>query len=518
MMSLAELRRAVALVERALAGARVERVVVPDERRVVLTLHVPGAGDAHLLLCAEPGTARLSRIPAKPAAPPTPPAFAQLLRARLAGARLERAELLGGDRQALLRFTGAEGAHALLLALLGPRSNAYLLDAEQRVVGALRPLAETRRDLALGQPWRSPASAPPAPGEDRFAALADDAFFAAVEAAAREREARGAEGALRGRLERALRRAAQSLDKKRALLAADAGGGEEAERLRRQGELLKGVVGALRPGAREAHARDFASGEEVVIPLDPSLPPRAQLDELFRRARKAEKRAARALRELGELEARAEPLAALQRELGALLAAEGEGERLRAFAERPELARLLARFAPEPAAGSGAAPAAARAEAPRRRVWRLGKQELPPRLTPRVYTSADGLEIWVGRNDEGNDLLSTRLARGNDLFFHLDASPGSHVVLRTEGRSDPPPESVLDACELAVHFSKARNAPGADVLVAPIKNVRKPKGARPGLVFVSGGRHVRLRRDPARLARLLRGGDVPGDPAIPPSR
>jgi len=42
------------------------------------------------------------------------------------------------------------------------------------------------------------------------------------------------------------------------------------------------------------------------------------------------------------------------------------------------------------------------------------------------------------------------------------------------------------------------------VLVAPIKNVRKPKGAKPGLVFVTGGRHVRLRRDPARLARLLR--------------
>src|SRR5690606_1366179 len=133
-----------------------------------------------------------------------------------------------------------------------------------------------------------------------------------------------------------------------------------------------------------------------------------------------------------------------------------------------------------------------------------GGQELPARLVPRVYTSVDGLEIWVGRNDESNDLLSTRLARGNDLFFHLDASPGSHVVLRTEGRPDPPSTSILDACELAVHFSKARNAPSADVLVAPIKNVRKPRGAKPGLVYVSGGRHVRLRRDPARLARLLR--------------
>jgi hypothetical protein len=214
-----------------------------------------------------------------------------------------------------------------------------------------------------------------------------------------------------------------------------------------------------------------------------------------------------------------EALAALRGELDALAAAGGEADALRAFAERPEVARVLARFAPEGEGGAAGAPAAAAPEAPKKRVWRLGRQELAARQTPRVYTSADGLEIWVGRNDESNDLLSTRLARGNDLFFHLDASPGSHVVLRTEGRPDPPSTSILDACELAVHFSKARNAPSADVLVAPIKNVRKPKGAKPGLVFVSGGRHVRLRRDPTRLARLLRGdGDVPGDPAIPPAQ
>jgi predicted ribosome quality control (RQC) complex YloA/Tae2 family protein len=138
-------------------------------------------------------------------------------------------------------------------------------------------------------------------------------------------------------------------------------------------------------------------------------------------------------------------------------------------------------------------------------VWRLGRTELAARLAPRVYRSSDGLEIWVGRSDEGNDLLSTRLARGNDLFFHLDASPGSHVVLRTEGRPDPPSESVLEACELAVHFSKHRKVTEAHVLVAPVKNVRKPKGAKPGLVFVSGGRSVRLRRDPKRLARALAG-------------
>jgi predicted ribosome quality control (RQC) complex YloA/Tae2 family protein len=117
--------------------------------------------------------------------------------------------------------------------------------------------------------------------------------------------------------------------------------------------------------------------------------------------------------------------------------------------------------------------------------------------------AAGGFEIWVGRNDEGNDYLTTRLARGNDLFFHLEGWPGSHVILRTEGRTDPPPESVLDACELAVHFSKQAKANRADVHVAAVKDVKKPRGAKPGLVYVRRGKTVHLRRDPKRLERVL---------------
>jgi predicted ribosome quality control (RQC) complex YloA/Tae2 family protein len=133
----------------------------------------------------------------------------------------------------------------------------------------------------------------------------------------------------------------------------------------------------------------------------------------------------------------------------------------------------------------------------------VGGREIPGRLAPRRYRASGDLEVWVGRSDEGNDFLTTRLAGGNDLFCHVEDTPGSHVILRTGGRADPPSEAVLDACELAVHFSKLRAADRVDVHVVPIKNVRKPKGAKPGLVFVSGGRSLRLRRSPARLERLL---------------
>ena len=76
-------------------------------------------------------------------------------------------------------------------------------------------------------------------------------------------------------------------------------------------------------------------------------------------------------------------------------------------------------------------------------------------------------------------------------------------MLRTEGREDAPSESLLEAAELAVHFSSAKHAGRTDVHVAAIKDVSKPKGTKPGLVHVHRGRTLHLRRDPKRLERVL---------------
>lgn len=268
--------------------------------------------------------------------------------------------------------------------------------------------------------------------------------------------------------------------------------GEEAAALERQGELLKASLSRVAPGDREVVVRDFETGEPVTVALDPQRSAAENLEALFRRARKAQRRALKAATELGGLLARREELAALGRELEAA----PDAGALEALGERPEVARLVARYAPERAAAGGAA------GGPPKKVWKIGKRELPSRLVPKRYRTRDGLEVWVGKSDEGNDLLSTRLARGRDLFFHLEGSPGSHVVLRVED-GEPPRESLLEAAELAVHFSKQKKATRASVHVAAIKDVSKPRGAKPGLVYVHRGRTLQLKRSPERLKRVL---------------
>ena len=494
MLSLRELRRAGGILAERFQGARLARTLQRGRFELVLVLETGGRGEARrkhaILASCQPKAGRLSLLAEVPPAPKTLLALPQYLRAHAPGARLEELAVAASDRVARLRFVGREGRLDVVLALMGGRSNVYLMDGEGSLRMALRPLEQTRRDLVLGEPWRD-AGGPARPeGEDRYSDTPDDAFFEALEEEAAGTASEGERQDLSATLRRALRRRVASLERKDALLAGDAEAGERAVQLERTGELLKAHLHQVRRRATELQVEDPGSGETVTIPLDPALGPGENLEAIFRRYRKELKRATRAGAEAPAVRERLERTRALAAELERLVESGADAEALETLASEPELARLLERARPPK-----------QAERPARRSF--GPPGVSARLLPKRYRSDTGLEIWVGKSDESNDYLSTRLARGKDLFFHIDGSPGSHVVLRTEGRSDPPSEAMLEACELSVHFSKQRGSSRVGVHVAPIKNVRKPSGAKPGLVMVSGGRTVQLRHDPARLRRIL---------------
>ena len=500
MLTLCELRRASGLLDAALRGHRVQAIAQPDATSVVLTTWGAPSEHAeprrnHLLLSCRPASARVSLLETGRESLPSPPAFAQRLRALLLSSRATGVRLIDEDRQLALALESREARFELLLQILPQRSNLYLLDAERRVLAALRPLAETRPELAMGEPWRAPASRAPSEGKDRFENELDERFLFAIEAHYAEAEREGEFGQKRRGIEQALRREEKGLARKLEKVDQELAEAHDATRLEREGELLKGVLSRVRRGASEVVARDPATDTDVGIALDPALAPAENLDRIFRRYRKAVRALAQGGTRREAIAAALEAVRARLRELDSIarFGDEAAASALEAFAAQDGVSALVAKRAPV---------------APNRRQRPDAERELagrrfPARLAPRRYRTAGDLEIWVGRSDAGNDFLSTKLARGRDLFFHLDGGPGSHVVLRTEGRVDPPSEAVLDACELAVHFSKQRDATRADVHVVPIANVRKPRGAKPGLVTVHGGKTVHLRRTPARLERVL---------------
>ena len=502
MLSLTELERVVRVLNEDFAGARVERWLQPDRERLVLTLYRrdPESGEGrkrHLCFSAAEAVARISELASTPRASDQPPAFTEYLRAHLSRARFVRAGIRGHDRQLAIRFEARDGDFELLLALLGRRSNVYLLDAEGRIRVTLRTPKQTRPELEVGEFFQNPGRELADAGEDRWADVADAEYLATIEAHYVDQEAERDTAVLSRRLLRAIRKQRKNAERRLARVESELAEADEATELQRYGELLKGALGSIEAGASEVSLRDYETGEDVLVALDPMKSAKANMEAMFKRYHKLLRRLTKAGGQLEDVRAWRDEIRALEvhcTELAQRDDAEEVFSELQTIAARPEIAKLL-----ESPARSGRRDEPARQSNLPERL-----RKVPRRLLPRRYRSRDGLEIWVGRSDEGNDHLSTRLARGKDLFFHLDGAPGSHVILRTEGRPDPPPESVLDACELAVHFSKQKNASRADVHVVPIKNVRKPKGAKKGLVYVAGGKTVHLRREEARLGRVLK--------------
>jgi predicted ribosome quality control (RQC) complex YloA/Tae2 family protein len=537
MLSLVELERVAAAVTRRWVGGRVERWVEPAPGRLCVSLYRRDGDEqrkAILDLDARPDVAHLGELSRMPPALDPIPAFSAYLRAHLSRAKLESAALRGGDRQLALRFSAEAGTFELLLSLFGRRSNLYLLDAGGRILQALRPLRETRSELVLQHPYVDPASGPPRAGVDRFAGVDDAALLAEIAARYSGEQATQSIGDDRRTLLALLKKERKSAERRIERIESELQEADEVGTLERHGELLKSNLARIQPGASRVTVPDFTTGEPVEIPLDPKLSAKQNLEAVFKRYQKLIRRLSKAGGQIDAARAALAELDALAAEVEAAPEVETAGEgagrgsgdgaspdatreadapaSLGAILARESVRRLLSRSGQETGSaergapgrgGVGGAGGTARSAGARGPGLPSAYRDQPRKLHPRRYRTAAGLEIWVGRSDEANDFLTTRLARGKDLFFHLAGAPGSHVILRTEGRDDPPSEAVLDACELAVHYSKQKNAGSAEVHVVPIKNVKKPRGAKPGLVYVTGGRSLHLRRESSRLERVL---------------
>lgn len=476
------------------ATVRTVQALPPRDLLLVLEPRDPAHGTLlRLRVSADPeaGRVHLQIAPVKRHAGPADPFFAHLARA-LEGSVLQTLEQVQGDRVVRASFRRDGRPTALLVAeLTGRHANLVWLDGSGRVQAVLDPPARgtpAATRLAPGAAYALPPGrraedpGPRTPIADSFPASTDGGPTSRLAPlSARVEQALGAtadERHLDEERRELLRRLERRLNGARHLVAGleqRARSCAEAERLRMDAELLLAHLGNIARGAHEVVLPDafLPDSPARTIALDPGLAPRRNAEKLFARYKKL----VRTLERLPEELARArETVAALETWCA------------RAALEEPET------LAAEALAAGVLAPAQA---VP-------GRAAKPaPRLPYLRFQGLRGSEIRVGRNARDNDQLTFREARGNDLWLHTADAPGSHVVLRLEKGAEPDAEETLDAAHLAVHFSPLRDAPRADVHVARRKDVHKPRKAPAGLVTLSGGKVVRLRLEPERLARLL---------------
>jgi len=117
-------------------------------------------------------------------------------------------------------------------------------------------------------------------------------------------------------------------------------------------------------------------------------------------------------------------------------------------------------------------------------------QESPPRrknaaalrIASRQKSHIQGLGNLIGKSASGNDYLTTKIARDDDLWLHAEGMPGSHVLIKNPNAGDIPPEVLLKAASLAAFHSKGKQAGKVPITYARAGLIKKPKGAKPGLV------------------------------------
>jgi len=132
------------------------------------------------------------------------------------------------------------------------------------------------------------------------------------------------------------------------------------------------------------------------------------------------------------------------------------------------------------------------------------KGKPPKEQPPLKFRTEDGMTVLVGRNNRQNDKLTLKTAEKTDIWFHTHDIPGSHVILVTEGR-EPSEKSLRQAAVLAAYHSKAKDSAQVPVDYTNVKYVKKPSGAKPGMVIFTNNTTLYVKPDEETVNSLKEG-------------
>jgi predicted ribosome quality control (RQC) complex YloA/Tae2 family protein len=127
-----------------------------------------------------------------------------------------------------------------------------------------------------------------------------------------------------------------------------------------------------------------------------------------------------------------------------------------------------------------------------------GKKAKPTK--PMHFISSEGIDIYVGRNNIQNDFLTLKLANKNDIWLHTKDIPGSHVIIKNAGNISE--TTLLEAGNLSAFYSKSKNSSSVPVDYTEVKNVKKPSGAKPGMVIYSTNKTMYITPTESTLKRI----------------
>ena len=232
----------------------------------------------------------------------------------------------------------------------------------------------------------------------------------------------------------------------------------DREKYKRTGELITANLYQLEKGMNKAKVIDYYNKDcpEVEISLDVRLTPQQNAQKYFKlytKSKTAEEVLTEQIRQ-GSIELDY---------LESVLVQLGEAETERDLAQLREELTL-----------SGVLSA--------KQTRNKKDRQKPVQAKPFHYRTTDGFDIFAGKNNLQNDLLTLKIAFKSDIWFHTQKIHGSHVILVTDGR-EPTEQAMTEAAMIAAYHSKARLSSMVPVDYTQVRQVKKPAGAKPGMVI-----------------------------------
>ncbi|HZJ56876.1 MAG TPA: NFACT RNA binding domain-containing protein [Clostridia bacterium] len=246
------------------------------------------------------------------------------------------------------------------------------------------------------------------------------------------------------------------VQKKHRVLLDEYGEAKNADIYRLFGELITANLYQIPKGAVDVELVNYydPEGKSVMVPLDKGKTPNQNAQSYYKKYNKAKNALIMINRQLKDARAEIQYL-------------ENQLDNLDKCTEDPEIQEIHDELVEEG-------------------YIRLRNRKKPQKGSikskPYHFVSSDGFDIFVGKNNTQNDRLTLRTAGPNDLWLHVKEIPGSHVVVKSQGQNIPD-KTLLEAGVLAAYFSRARDSSNVPVDYCPRKNVRKPSGAKAGMVI-----------------------------------
>lgn len=261
-------------------------------------------------------------------------------------------------------------------------------------------------------------------------------------------------------LERAVNTHLDKLYLKKQRLLEDMQKAENADRHRLCGELLTASLHLVKPGAAKVSVPNYYDGSEMEITLDPRFSASDNAQRYYKKYAKAKTAMKEKKIQLEETGPEIDYL-----------------ESCLAFIQTADTFEDVEAIRQELVDGG---------YLKRRKITGRSVKNKP---APYHYTTSDGFRILVGRNNKENDYLTLKVADKKDLWFHTKDIPGSHVILFTEGKSVTD-TAIYEAAALAAYHSKGRQSENVPVDYTTVRHVKKPSGAKPGMVIFTDHKTV----------------------------